>query len=112
MVGAGFTDRILTYEEVTTLLATALRDADLDHKRVLIVIPDGTRTAPIPRMFRLLHQELAGRVSALDYLIALGTHRPMTSEQINTLVGVEPQEWATTFARVHVFNHEWESPDT
>src|SRR5258708_6818629 len=112
MAGVGYTNRMLSDEEVQTLVASARQSADLDGKRILVIIPDGTRTAPIPKMFRLLHKELAGRVTGLDYLIALGTHRPMTPDQINTLVGVAPHEWATTFAGVHVFNHEWENPDT
>jgi lactate racemase len=63
-------------------------------------------------MFRLLHREIGQRVSALDYLIALGTHQPMSPQQINKLVGVEADEWDTTFAGVHVYNHEWEKSDT
>jgi lactate racemase len=112
MIGAGYTDRILSDEEIAALVHQALADQALDGKRVLILIPDSTRTAPIPLMFRLLCRELRGRVAALDFLIALGTHRPMTPEQINTLVGVEPGEWETTFAGVNVFNHEWDQAKT
>jgi lactate racemase len=112
MIGAGYTDRILTDSEVETFVAESLAKQELDGKRVLVLIPDGTRTAPIPKMFRLLHKNIGQRVAALDFLIALGTHQPMTQEQINKLVGVEPHEWDTTFAGVHVFNHEWEKPET
>lgn len=103
---------IFSDDEIATLTMSALEKADLDGKRVLVLIPDGTRSAPIPLMFRLLHQSLAKRVAALDYLIALGTHQPMTQEQINILVGVDSHEWLTTYADVRVFNHEWERPDT
>ena len=57
-------------------------------KRVLVIIPDGTRTAPIPLFFRLLYEALGSRVSRLDYLIALGTHPPMSDAAIDALVGV------------------------
>lgn len=110
--GLGFPDRLLTDDEAAALTAAALRDADLDGKRVLVLLPDGTRTAPVPLLFRLLHRELAGRVAALDFLIALGTHAPMSPTQIDTLVGVRPDEWTTTFAGVNVFNHEWHKPET
>src|SRR6185503_5137626 len=100
MYGLGFTDRILTDDEIATLIETAFKDYVLDGKRVLVLIPDGTRSAPIPQMFRLLHKTLMHRVAALDFLIALGTHRAMTQEQINELVGVAPEEWETTFAGV------------
>jgi lactate racemase len=39
-------------------------------------------------MFRLLHEQIGHRVARLDYLIALGTHRPMTDDAIDRLVGV------------------------
>ncbi len=112
MTGSGFTERVLTDAEVAELTHSALAHYDLSGKRVLVVIPDGTRTAPIPQMFRLCHGELADKVAALDFLIALGTHRPMTPEQINKLVGVTEQERETAFADVRIFNHQWEKPET
>jgi lactate racemase len=108
----GFPNRILTDDEVAAITHLALAEHDLVGKRVLVVIPDGTRTAPIPQMFRLLNAELSGRVAALDFVIALGTHRPMSPEQINHLIGVSAEERATVFKDVHVFNHEWDRPET
>ncbi|MBD2519465.1 DUF2088 domain-containing protein [Nostoc sp. FACHB-973] len=102
----------LADEEVCQLVHQALADSRFDGQRVLVLIPDGTRTAPIPQMFRLLHQELNHRVAALDFLIALGTHNPMSEEQINRLVGVTPEERETTFKGVHIFNHLWHLPET
>jgi lactate racemase len=112
MDGLGYTDRLLADEQVADLIRAALARYDLRAKRVLVLIPDGTRTAPIPQMFRLLHQELAGQAAALDFLIALGTHQPMSQAQIDALVGVSTAEWATAFAGVRVFNHRWEDADT
>ncbi|MFN6540278.1 MAG: lactate racemase domain-containing protein [Nostoc sp. EkiNYC01] len=102
----------LADEEVCQLVHQALADSKFDGQRILVLIPDGTRTAPIPQMFRLLHQELNHRVAALDFLIALGTHNPMSEEQINRLVGVTPEERETTFKGVHIFNHLWHLPET
>ena len=67
-------------------------------KRVLVIIPDGTRTAPIPLFFRLLYEALGGRVSRLDYLIALGTHPPMSDAAIDALVGVSGAERAAALS--------------
>ncbi|MFN6500177.1 MAG: lactate racemase domain-containing protein [Nostoc sp. DedQUE01] len=102
----------LADEEVCQLVHQALADSRFDGQRILVLIPDGTRTAPIPQMFRLLHQELNNRVAALDFLIALGTHNPMSEEQINHLVGVTTEERETTFKGVHIFNHLWNLPET
>ncbi|HMO58381.1 MAG TPA: lactate racemase domain-containing protein, partial [Roseiflexaceae bacterium] len=86
--------------------------AALDGKRVLLIVPDGTRTAPLPQLFRLIHAALAPRVAALDVLIALGTHQPMSQEQINAHFGVAPGEWQSHFADVRVFNHDWHEAAT
>lgn len=112
MIGTGYMDRTLTDDEIAALTGQALEGYDLTGKRVLIIIPDGTRTGPIPRMFRLFCQHLLGRATSLDFLIALGTHQPMNEEHINRLVGVTPDEWGTRFAGVHVYNHEWDKPET
>ena len=55
--------------------------------RVLVIIPDGTRTMPMPMMFEMIERELGPRVTALDYLVALGTHTPMNDAQLSALVG-------------------------
>ena len=106
------TNGTLSDEQVSNLVHEALADPKLDGQRILVLIPDGTRTAPIPQMFRLLHRELGERVAALDFLIALGTHNSMSEEQINKLVGVTPEERETTFKKVNIFNHLWNQPET
>ncbi|MBD2611344.1 DUF2088 domain-containing protein [Nostoc punctiforme FACHB-252] len=102
----------LAKEEVSLLVHQALANPQFDGQRILVLIPDGTRTAPIPQMFRLLYQELSHRVAALDFLIALGTHNPMNEEQINRLVGVTAEERKTTFKKINIFNHLWHLPET
>ncbi len=112
MRGLGYTYPLISEEEVAETTRAALAEQRLDGKRILIIIPDSTRSAPIPQMFRLLHKELAGRAAALDFLVALGTHPRMSREQIDKLVGVNPKEWETTFTGVKVFNHEWWKSET
>ena len=75
--GRGYLDRYLSEDEIRELMEPALAQARLDGKRVVIIIPDGTRTAPIPLMFRLFCEYLGKHVAALDFLIALGTHKAM-----------------------------------
>jgi nickel-dependent lactate racemase len=111
VIGKGSCDRALSESEVRELMASALSGAGLDGKRVLVLIPDGTRTAPIPMMFRLFHESLNDRVETLDFLIALGTHQPMSEEGINRHVGITAEERATRFAKINIFNHRWDEPD-
>lgn len=112
LIGAGFTDKFLSEAETLDLMAKALSKAELDGKRVLILIPDGTRTAPMPMMFRLFYELLGHRVASLDYLIALGTHQPMSEEQINRHLGLTAAERKGKYAKVGVFNHRWDLPET
>lgn len=112
LIGRGYTDKFLSETETRDLMASALSQAKLDGKRVIIIIPDGTRTAPIGQMFRLFHELLGENVAALDYLIALGTHQPMSEDAINERIGVTAEERATKYAKVNVFNHYWELPET
>jgi len=112
VTGKGYTDRFLSEREIHNLTAEALARANLDGKRVLVIIPDHTRTAPIPLFFRLFHELLGRRVAALDYLVALGTHQPMSEETLNKLVGVTAAERAEKYRDVRIFNHHWDLPDT
>ena len=111
LIGRGLTTSHLTEAEIRTLAAEALAEADLVGKRVLVIIPDSTRTAPIPLFFRLFHELVWGQVAALDYLVALGTHQPMGNEALNRLLGTTAEERSTRYAGVHVYNHCWDRPD-
>src|SRR5664279_3084240 len=87
VAGRGFTDRSLTSDEIRQIVSTATSELQIDDKRVLIIIPDGTRTMPMPLMFEILQQELGSRAAACDYLVALGTHPLMRDAQLSTLIG-------------------------
>src|SRR5438045_3577082 len=92
MIGTGTPTHALSDADVERLLTESLDPLPLDDKRLLVIIPDGTRTAPIPLMFRLLHERLGHRVERLGYLIALGTHPAMPEEAIERLVGISAAE--------------------
>lgn len=112
IIGQGSTTETLRDEQVQELLARALEPMALDGRRVLVIIPDGTRTAPIPLLFRLLYEQVGRRVARLDYLVALGTHPPMPEDAIEKLVGVSAAERAARYPNVTVFNHRWDLPES
>ncbi len=111
-IGSGTSGKLLQENEIRSIVKEALTQENLQGKRVLFIIPDGTRTAPIPLFFKLFHEELHGKAAALDYLIALGTHMPMSEEDINKLVGVTAEQRTSIYSDVRIFNHEWANPDT
>ncbi|MBN1249160.1 MAG: DUF2088 domain-containing protein, partial [Anaerolineae bacterium] len=73
-IGKGYEDRYLSEDEIRGILSDALSQTALDGARVVVIIPDSTRTAPIPLMFRLFTELLGSRAAQLNFLIALGTH--------------------------------------
>ena len=111
MVGKGNLGALLSDDEVRSLIAEGLDPAAFKNQRILVIIPDGTRSAPIPLMFKSLYAHLGDHVSRLDYLIALGTHRPMTEVAIEKLVGVSKAERQKNYPKSEVYNHAWDKPE-
>ena len=110
MTGKGFADRTLTDDEAREIVHAAVDAISPDGASVLVIVPDSTRTCPLPMIARQLHRALAGRASRLDFLIALGTHPPMSDEQIHKLFGVEGGTWEEVLPGSKAFNHEWQNP--
>ena len=111
LAGRGSASETLAPEAVEELLAAAIERSDLAGRRVLAIVPDGTRTAPVPLLFRFLNDHLGPRAAALDYLVALGTHPAMGEAAIERLVGLSTAERERRYPGVRVFNHRWDRPD-
>jgi nickel-dependent lactate racemase len=101
----------ISNDEIRAFIAHAMAQVELEGKRVLFIIPDQTRSMPMPAMFRALYTELNGRVAKMDFLVALGTHPPMTEGMLNTHLGITPEERAGVFKDVGIFNHAWDKPE-
>jgi nickel-dependent lactate racemase len=112
MISRSYTDKLLTKQEIEDLVTQAFQTWDMTKLRVLVIIPDSTRTMPMPLFFRLFHKVLGSKVAVLDYLVALGTHPRMSDEALYRLVGISSQERASQYAKVGIFNHRWDLPDT
>ncbi len=108
MDGAGYGDRFLTAEETRAIVDDGLASLALAGKRVLFIIPDGTRTMPMAKLFALVRERLAGEAAAVDFLVALGTHQPMSDAQLSRHVGVDVVDGR--FGSTRIFNHEWHDP--
>ncbi|WP_406051593.1 lactate racemase domain-containing protein [Kribbella sp. NBC_00889] len=99
----GGVDQVLTDDEVMSFVGDSLAGAGLDGRSVCVIVPDATRSCPLPLLMKAVHQALDGRVSKLTTLVALGTHAEMTPEQLRDHLGGEYDG---------VLNHEWWKPDT
>ncbi|MGA9565616.1 MAG: lactate racemase domain-containing protein [Candidatus Korobacteraceae bacterium] len=108
--GKGFTNRTLTTDEVQQIVASTADEMQVNGKRILVIIPDGTRTMPMPLMFELLQREVGERAAACDYLVALGTHPLMRDAQLSALVGKPVVNGMCGITKV--VNHRWDLPET
>ncbi|MYS86746.1 lactate racemase domain-containing protein [Embleya scabrispora] len=95
---------VLPEARVRAFVAEQLADEDLDGRSVCLVVPDGTRSCPLPLLLAAVHEALYGRVSRLTVLVALGTHAPMGEAELATHVPPLPG--------MTVLNHEWWKPST
>jgi nickel-dependent lactate racemase len=101
-------NRLLSNDQILETLHKGL-DGKFDHQRVLVLIPDHTRSLPLPLLFHSLVDVLRD-AKQLDFMVALGTHPPLSEESINKLVGITAEERATTFKHINLLNHAWDTP--
>jgi nickel-dependent lactate racemase len=111
VIGNGVVEGALNENQIEEIVARGLGALPVDGQRVLVLVPDGTRTFPGKLFFRLVVKHLRDRVKAVDFLIALGTHPPMSEEALLALVGITAAEKATTYKDVRLLNHAWDNPD-
>jgi len=102
----------LTTSQVDAVLDQFTASAPLRDKRVLFILPDNTRSAPVGTLFKGLFARLQGVARKIDIVIALGTHPAMTEEAINARLEITAEERASTYQSVTVFNHTWDQPET
>ncbi|MGA5298950.1 lactate racemase domain-containing protein [Nucisporomicrobium flavum] len=103
---------VLGDEEVTAFVTEQLTAHPFDGRSVCVLVPDATRTCPLPLLMRAVHGALHGRVTRLTVLVALGTHAAMTEEALARHLGYEPGRLAETYPGTVVVNHEWWKPET
>src|SRR6185436_6592478 len=90
----------LPSEAVANLVGRACSVENYRGKRVLLIVPDGTRTAPVGMMFETLFAQIGEVVKSLDVLVALGTHQPMSETAICERLEITEAERKTTYAKV------------
>jgi nickel-dependent lactate racemase len=108
VVGRGVDKGYLGLAEWQAIAREGLGRLPLDGRRVLVLIPDGTRTMPMAGLFQVLDEAVGPRAAALDFLVALGTHSPMSDTQLSQLVGRPVVDGRAGERRI--FNHRWDDP--
>jgi nickel-dependent lactate racemase len=101
-------DQLLNEHEIFETLYKGLNE-QFKRQKVLVLIPDHTRTLPLPYLFRKL-VEILHDVNQLDFMVALGTHPALSEGSLNKLVGISAEERATTYKHIGIQNHAWDDP--
>ncbi len=98
----------LTPQQAREFIAKACPADEFRGKKVLLIVPDSTRTCPLDLMFAGVFDQIGGVTAALDVMIALGTHQPMSDEAICERLGISVEQRRAKYARVQLFNHAWD----
>ncbi len=102
-VTLGGPGRVLDPEEVRSFVRAQIAALDLAGRSLCVVVPDATRSCPLPLLLRAVEEGAGGRTSALTAVIALGTHAPMSDDAVAALVGS---------TSLPTRNHAWWENDT
>ncbi len=95
---------------VENVIVESLKSIDPKGRKILLIVPDSTRTAPVGQVFKAIHRHISPQAQALDVMIALGTHPPMAEAAIRERLEITEEERATTYASVKFLNHAWNDP--
>lgn len=79
-------------------------------ERVLVLVPDHTRTAPLPFLVEVLNDVLAD-AATVHVMVALGTHPPLGDRELSDLVGLDRLPVADRHPGLTVSNHRWRDDD-
>ena len=112
MTGNGQPHAALSATQIRNIIESGTPPELYRGKRVLVLTPDTTRTCPLPLMVSIFQEVIGAEAQQLDFMVALGTHQPLSEERILGLYGISAEARKTTFARTRFYNHRWDREDT
>ena len=110
--GSGSFETTLSEREIYKICEEALSQIDVESKKVLVLIPDNTRHAPIGLFFKTIYDIIGNKVKKLDYMVATGTHLPMSVEQIYQYLSISEEEHRSKYKNVEFFSHDFRKPES
>jgi lactate racemase len=101
---------MMDWREVERILSSELPPALGAARRILLIVPDATRSGPIARIVpRVLEVTWRDGRSA-DIIVALGTHPPIPAASLLAHVGLDQETIDERFPGLRVMNHQWSTP--
>ncbi len=108
----GGPERVLSEREVDGFVREQLAGVDLDGRSVCVLVPDATRSCPLPLLLSAVHGALHGRVSRLTVLVALGTHAAMSEDALAAHLGYASGDPGARYPHTSILSHGWWDPLT
>jgi len=112
MTGSGQPHSALSEAQIRKIVDSGTPPELYQGKRVLVLTPDTTRTCPLPLMVSILQEVIGSTADKLDFMVALGTHQPLSEERILDLYGISTEARETIFAGTNFYNHRWDRQET
>jgi lactate racemase len=106
----GGPDEVLSADQIRAFVHDQLEAAGLDGQRVCVLVPDATRSCPLPLLLSAVHGALHGRVARLTLLVALGTHADMDEPALAAHLGYQPGALSDRYPATSVLTHAWWDP--
>lgn len=101
-------DGLLDHSTIQESLAQGLT-GKFTGQKILVLVPDHTRSIPLPILFPMI-VEILRDTRQLDFMVALGTHPPLSKSHLLQMFGITAWDYATKYSRIGIFNHNWEDP--
>lgn len=102
---------VLSPAHRAAILERAVEGIRPDGRRVLLLVPDATRTCPLDVVFREVHARLHRRAKSITVMFALGTHPPMPRDAMLKRLGLTEADLAGDFRGIQLLNHAWDDPN-
>lgn len=112
VTGIGNPHKALSNSEIREVVGSGTPRRLYQGKRVLVLTPDTTRTCPLPLMISVLQDVVGTQAKRLDFMVALGTHQPLSEERILALYGISKEARKKALAETKFYNHRWDLDDT
>ena len=97
-------------ERVERFVREQLDAVALDGASVCLLVPDATRSVPLPMPLGAVHRALRERSGKLTVLVALGTHAAMSEPALAAHLGYRAGALADRYPGTTVLNHAWWDP--
>ena len=101
-------EKSLSPAEVKKILQAGLPQAEFKNRKVLLIVPDHTRTAPVGQLFKETHAWIGPLAKQVDVMVALGTHPPMSEEAICKRLDLTVEDKRKSYPNVQLLNHAWD----